>query len=161
MEGRTPSNGKSECDYKGNINTIGNQGQWKELEITVDSGAYNNVCGKELMPEIGMKETKASRRGEYFFTASKEKVHNLGEKTIKGYNDEGVPAGIVFQVVEKVKDNLASVRKICSAGNRVIFDDDDPEGSYILNKISGRRTPIQLKNGNYVFKMWVPFQGQA
>ena len=34
---------------------IGNQGQWKEVEVTVDSGAYNNVCGKELMPEIGMK----------------------------------------------------------------------------------------------------------
>ena len=135
--------------------------EWEEVEITVDSGAYTNVCGEGLLPEVGKKETEASRKGEYFFTASKEKVHNLGEKTIKGYNSEGVPAGIVFQVVEKVKDNLASVRKICSAGNRVIFDDGDPEGSYILNKASGRRNPIQLKNGNYVFKMWVPFQRQA
>ena len=73
-------------------------------------------------------------------------------------------AGIVFQVVEKVKDNLASVRKICGAGNRVVFDDASPEGSYILNKASGRKTKIELKNGNYIFKMWVPkspFQGPA
>ena len=62
-----------------------------------------------------------------------------------------------------MKDNLASVRKICSAGNRVVFDDWDPEGSYILNKMTGYKTPIQLKNGNYVFQMWVrkPFTGQA
>ena len=101
---------------------------------------------------------------EYFYTASKEKLHNLGEKVIKGYNDEGLAAGIVFQVVEGVKDNLASIRKICGAGNRVVFDDGDQEGSYIANKASGIRTKIHLKNGNYVFRMWVPkptFQRQA
>ena len=91
-------------------------------------------------------------------------MYNVGENVIKGYSDEGVPAGIVFQVVEKVRDNLASVRMICQAGNRVVFDDTDPAGSYIQNKASGKRTRMQLKNGNYVFKMWVPkspFQGPA
>ena len=39
--------------------------------------ATHNVCGEELLPEIVKKETDASRRNEYFFTASKEKVHNL------------------------------------------------------------------------------------
>ena len=67
------TNGKSEDDYSGNINTVGNQSQCKEVEITVDSGAYNNVCGEELLPEIERKGTEASRRREYFFTASKEK----------------------------------------------------------------------------------------
>ena len=107
-------------------------------------------------PELGKRETQSSRNGEYFSTASKEKVHNLGEKTIKGYNEQGVPAGIVFQVAEKVKDNLASVRKICEAGNRVVFDDGDPAGSYIQHKASGKKTQMYLKNGNYVFKLWIP-----
>ena len=71
------------------------------------------------------------------------------QKVIRGFNEDGVAAGIVFQVVEKVQDNLASVRKICGAGNRVVFDDDSAEGSYILNKASGNKTRIELKNGNY------------
>ena len=75
-----------------------------------------------------------------------------------------MPAGIVFQVVPKVRDNLAAVRKICKAGNRVVFDDEDPEGSYILNKASGKRTQLRLEKGNYVFDLYVRkegFQGQA
>ena len=55
--------------------------EWEEVEITVDSGAFNNVCGKGLMPQVETKETDASRRKEYFYTASKEKVHNLGKKS--------------------------------------------------------------------------------
>ena len=129
----------------------GNSGQWR-------------IQQRLRLLEIGKRETEASRNREYFYTASKEKVYNLGEKVVRGFNNDGVAAGIVFQVVEKVKDNLASVRKICGAGNRVVFDDDSPEGSYILNKASGTRTKIELKHGNYIFKMWVPkspFQGPA
>ena len=101
---------QSECC--GNINQIGNDQEWEEIDVTVDSGAYNNVCGKELLPRLGIRETEALKNRQFFHTASKEKLHSLGEKVIRRCNEEGASAGIVFQVVEGVKDNLASVRKI-------------------------------------------------
>ena len=57
---------------------------------------------KGLLPELEKRDTEASRRNEFFYTASKEKVHNLGEKVVKAYHQDGVQAGILFQVVEKV-----------------------------------------------------------
>ena len=44
------------------------------------------------------------------------------------------------------------MRKMTKAGNRVVFDDD--EGDHIMNNATGRRTPIENKNGAYVFNMW-------
>ena len=48
---------------------------------------------------------------------------------------------------------LASVAKICGAGNRVIFDDE--EGNYIENKKTGQRTWMTKRNGVYFYEMWV------
>ena len=58
----------------------------------------------------------------------------------------------VFQV-SKVHKTLLAVRKISSAGNRVVFDDD--EGDYIFNKVAGLTTKIYNKNGTYVVYVWV------
>ena len=69
--------------------------------------------------------------------------YNFVEKIVKGCTHDGIAAGIVFQVVEKVQDNLASVRKICAAGSTDVFDDG---GSYIRNKASGKCTKIEQKN---------------
>ena len=40
---------------------------------------------------------------------------------------------------------MASVAKICGAGNKVVFDDE--EGYYIENKASGKRTWMTKRNG--------------
>ena len=54
--------------------------------------------------------------------------------------------------VAEVSKVLASVAWICECNNRVVFDDD---GSYIEDKATGRRTPMQKKNGVYVVEMRV------
>ena len=45
-----------------------------------------------------------------------------------------------------------SVRKMCKAGHRVVFDD---EGSYIENKSTGERLKIEEEDGDYVLDVWV------
>jgi hypothetical protein len=55
--------------------------------------------------------------------------------------------------VAGVKKPLASVRKMCSAGNRVVFDD---EGDYVQNKTTGTKIPITQEEGTYQVTMWVP-----
>ena len=52
---------------------------------------------------------------------------------------------------------LASVRKICSGGNRVVFDD---EGSYVENKVTGKRTEVVKEGGTYAVVMWVKSEGE-
>ena len=64
----------------------------------------------------------------------------------------------MFQVTD-VRNPFGSVSKMCEAGNRVVFDDEEPTGGYIENKISGIRTPINKENGVYYLYMWVPKAG--
>jgi hypothetical protein len=84
-------------------------------------------------------------------SASKHKIYNEGGKTIVGQNDMGLPAGMTFQVCD-VKGPLGSVRRICEAGNKVVFDDCD---SFVENKITGTRTPIEKVGGVYYLNLWV------
>ena len=58
--------------------------EWKRIEITVDSGAYDNVCSEDLLPELGVKATEASNNKEFFYTASTQKTYNKREKIVKG-----------------------------------------------------------------------------
>ena len=67
---------------------------------------------------------------------------------------EGVTAGndhlnMTFQVAP-VKKALGSVRKMCEAGNRVVFEDfSDWQGGYVENKRTGARIPISKEGGTY------------
>ena len=60
-------------------------------------------------------------------------------------------------VVVDVTKVLASVRRMCECGNKVVFDS---EGSYVLNKQTGSKTPIELRRGAYVIDMWVKKGGR-
>ena len=56
----------------------------------------------------------------------------------------------------KVHRNLAAIRRVVQAGNRVVFDQNEQgiNTSSIINKRNGKLTPIKL-NGIYEFDMWV------
>ena len=62
--------------------------------------------------------------------------------------------GLTFQVAE-VTHVLGYVSKFCEAGNRVVFDDSDPEGSYIMNKSTGVRTKMHKSDGVYKIPVWM------
>ena len=53
-----------------------------------------------------------------------------------------------------------SVMRTCSAGNRVIFDDDS---SYVENKSTGEKSLIRNDGDRYIFPLWVQagFTGQG
>ena len=60
--------------------------------------------------------------------------------------------------VAGVKKPLASVRKMCAAGNRVVFEDteDDLQGGYVQNKTTGVKIPITKEgaHGTYEVNLW-------
>ena len=47
---------------------------------------------------------------------------------------------------------LASVRKICEMGSKVVFDE---EGSYVQNRQSGVKPVIDKRNGTYAVNIWI------
>ena len=59
-------------------------------------------------------------------------------------------------LVDKLTKALASVMKMSTAGNKVVFDSQGEEGSYIENEVSKKKIPIKRGNGKVVATMTVP-----
>ena len=55
--------------------------------------------------------------------------------------------------VAKVNKVLASVARICENGTRVVFDED---GSYVMDKKTGRNTEIHKRIELYMLDLHVP-----
>ena len=78
-------------------------------------------------------------------------MRNRGQRRLQGKTEDMKDIVLTYQVTD-VRRILAAVRKICAAGNRVVFDDD---GSFIQNKATKEITQVYQRNGTYAFDMWV------
>ena len=125
--------------------------EWERVEVTPDSGAADTGGPRSIAPSVPIQETAASKGGVSYTVANGESVPNEGQRPIQGFTDSGHGMGITFQVTQ-VRKLLASVRKICEMGNKVVFDE---EGSYVQNKQSGVKTVIDKRNGTYAFNIWI------
>ena len=125
---------------------------WQLLSVTIDSGACDNVIDPEDVPDYEVRETKASRSGEAFASATGETIPNLGELEVPFLTREQSWQNLKMQACD-VSKPLASVKKICQAGHRVVFDE---EGSYMFNKATGELNYLREDAGNYMLDVWVP-----
>jgi hypothetical protein len=126
------------------------------IEVNVDSGAIDSCMPPNIGSQFKTRSTKMSENGGYYTSASGGVIYNEGERDVKGITEDGQEVGMTFQVT-KVRGPLGSVRRICEAGNKVVFDDD---GSYIENKKSKKRTVIEKVKGVYMLKLWVKKEEQ-
>ena len=94
-----------------------------------------------------------------YTTACGTVIPNQGEIDVSAVTDDSVDLELTIQVAD-VKKPLSAVRKICKAGNRVVFDDDE-KGCYIENKITKARTQISFEDGTYAVNLWVPIKGEV
>ena len=104
-----------------------------------------------------MVETKASRAGEEFSSATNEPIPNLGELKFGMLTREGSLRGMTMQGAP-VSMPLGSVKRTCAQGHVVVFDD---EGSFIYSKSSGEVNMLRESNGNYLLDVWVPPPDEA
>ena len=133
------------------VNVIKATGEWEVLELAVDSGATETVVNEEMVSSVEVKEGPASKRGVKYEVATGVRIPNLGEKKFQGITQEGTTRTITAQVCD-VNKALLSVKKVVSAGNRVVFDE---EGSYIQDKLTGEIMDLREDNGMYMLNMWV------
>ena len=70
----------------------------------------------------------------------------MGEIAITGKATKGVMMNVISQTSDVTKP-LASAREIMKAGNRIVLDEDS---SYIDNKTTNKRIPIDRKSDMFV-----------
>ena len=140
------------------INACSDQSRkWTKLSIAMDSGAAESVIDPRELPSIQVVETKASRAGEEFSSATNEPIPNLGELKFGMLTREGSLRGMTMQGAP-VSMPLGSVKRTCAQGHVVVFDD---EGSFIYSKSSGEVNMLRESNGNYLLDVWVPPPDEA
>ena len=137
--------------------------KYEMITITADSGAADHVSPKNVATHIRTQETSASRQGMKYVAANGHKIANEGQKAIRGLTSDGRPLNMTWQVAE-VKRPLASIGRICDAGNTAIFT---KTGGHVVPEHTLRKTLDMLEKtgeslkmdregGVYNFKLWIP-----
>ncbi len=135
------------------INKVSHQmdGGWQLMSMAVDSGAAETVIPHNLVTQYPIWATKESAAGLCYASATGQPIPNLGEQKLPLYTKEGTLRGMTFQAAP-VSKPLGSVKRMCAAGHRVVFDE---EGSFIQNKASGEINWLREEEGNYVLDVWI------
>ena len=89
---------------------------------------------------------------QFYQSATGEPIPNLGDLRLPMYLREGQVKGMVMKAAPVAKP-LGSVKRICAAGHRVVFDES---GSYIMHKGTGDVTWLREEDGNYILDVWIP-----
>ena len=128
--------------------------KWKCISIAVDSGACDSVISPEELPAYTnrIRETKDSKSGNDFISASGDPIPNYGELTVPMFTRESTSRAMKFQAAGVAKP-LGSVKRMIMAHHRVVFDE---EGSFIENKLTGEINMLREEDGNFMLDVWVP-----
>ena len=126
-----------------------NEGQegWVQIDLTIDSGAGENVMPGYMAPHTPVSESTES--GVMYTAANGEMMPNRGCKRVKVTTREGQLRTVNMQITD-VNRALLSVAKICDAGHTVMFTSD---GGVIRNIKSGEET--QFRREHNVYRMSV------
>ena len=125
--------------------------KWVKVKSVVDSGASAPVAPPSMLPNVPVRPSEGSKRGQKYTSASKHKIKNLGEQHCRAFTENGEPTEVLFQVAD-VSKPLVSVSAICENGNRVIFG---RSGGVVQNLRTGNQIPFRRENGIYILSMWL------
>ena len=128
-----------------------NKERWVKVKSIMDSGASAPVAPPDMLPNVKIRESPGSKRGQKFSSASKHKLKNLGEQQIHACTEEGDDMEILFQIAD-ISKPLVSISSICERGNRVLFG---RVGGVVINNKTGAQIPFYKENGVYVLTMWM------
>ena len=84
--------------------------------------------------------------------ANRTKIANHGTRSVTRISDDYKRMYLIMHVAD-VKKTLASAYQIVQAGNKIVLDNDY---SYIVSKVTGEKTVIEVNNGEFQFDLWVP-----
>ena len=122
------------------------------VRAAVDSGSLDCVGPPTMAPGVPIKESKGSRKGQQYGSASGHKIPNMGEQNIIGMLENGSEKAMNFQVAEVTRP-LLSVGRICDRGNQVLFGQN---GGVIMNLKTGEVNNFYRdRDGMYQLDFWI------
>ena len=124
--------------------------RYVKFTTVMDSGASDHVVNRHVLPEVKVRPSPGSRRGQVYSAAGGKGIPNEGEQELPLLTNEGSPATIVYQVAD-VRRPLCSIAKMCDRGNRVVFG---RAGGVVQNLVNGRCTPFRRDGSIYVLDLW-------
>ena len=120
-----------------------------QLELTIDSGASENVIGPNAVTAVPITPSKGSTSGVKYVAANGKEMSNMGEQNIKVITEEGNGCNLHMQVTD-VRRALMSVSRICDAGHEVRFGKC---GGEIVHIESGQVTKFRRVDDVYRLKV--------
>ena len=119
--------------------------------MVVDSGAGETVMSPDHLPQCPREDSDDSRSHQRYEVANGESIPAMGQKRFTFVTVNGVSRRVCAQIT-KVNKALLSVSQVCGKDHRVVFDKVE---SYIEDKVTGERIPLEEKNGTYSLLCWV------
>ena len=132
--------------------------EWQEIEITVDSGAYDTVMPAAMCGHISICSTPMSRGGMTYEVANGECLPNLGErKCLMMTENSHTMKRITFQCAD-VHKALLSISRISDLGYECTLG---KEGGQLRDTVTDDRVPVHRKGNLYVIRAWVRADDQS
>ena len=122
---------------------VNHMGRTDHMELTIDSGAGENVMPEYMAPYTPVLESKEA--GVVYTAANGDMMPNRGRKVVKVTTNEGQKRSMNMQNTD-VNRALMSVAKICDAGHTVTFTSD---GGVIKHNRTGEETKFRRENNVY------------
>ena len=121
-----------------------------ELKSFLDSGAARSVCPIKHGEGFGTTPSEQSRRGAGFRTATNKRVPNLGDRVVRGTNENHQQVDMHYSVANVVSA-LDSVSQICDGGATVTFT----QHGGTIQKNDGMVIPFRREGNTYTRSVWV------
>ena len=124
--------------------------RWEKVRLYMDSGAMETVIPPSEAKSIKTRKDDGMSKVQYR-VANGEVIPNLGVKRMTWKSEEGFLGKMDAQVTAVTKP-LASIGKICDAGNQVMMG---PNGGWIENLKTKQKTAIHRVGRQYVMDIEV------
>ena len=132
--------------------------EWQEIEITVDSGAYDTVMPAATCGHISIVSTPESRGGLEYEVANGECIPNLGERRCLMMTENShTMKRITFQCAD-VHKPLLSVSRVSDLGYECTLNE---KGGRLTDMVTADIVPIHRKGNLYVIRAWIKADDQG
>ena len=129
------------------------KGRW--IEAVVDSGAVASVAKRGTF-RGRIRPNAMSRAGLGYKSASRHRIPNEGDQTVRFMTQEGHSCNLQIQVAS-VERPLISTADLTRAGNVVSLEEKE---GYITNKATGKTILLPRRGNVYILRMWVADEEQ-
>ena len=123
--------------------------RYRKFSSVMDSGASDHVLSKEEVPEMAVKPSAGSVRGQKYAAAGGVGINNEGEVDLPLFTNAGMPAPLTYQVAQ-VRRPLTSIARLCDRGNRVTFGRG---GGVVQNFSTGNCTNFRREGSIYMMDL--------